>query len=125
MVTYNREIILIRNVPVDTRDVIAIQEEYGAQLFDEGVFHDIHKKVACAQVMHTLDTYYYRFEQQYGYPPEQVDIGDGAWVYIPIQMFPQEEIISLRTKEKPAGMIAWFRRKKIYAMQGRRNQRLS
>lgn len=126
MITYNREIVMIRNVPVRTLDVIRLQEELEAQLFDESVFHDPVKKVACAQVIHTLDTEYNRYEMTHGHPPVQLDIGDGAWVYLPVPMFQDASIVSLRTKDKPAGIVAWFRRKKIYAVAtNRRNFRLS
>lgn len=124
MIRHDREVILIRNVPVRTQDVIDIQNEFDAQLFDESVFHDNAKKIACASVIHQLDTVYNRFERSQGRPPDQVDIGDGAWVYIPVPLFNDANIISVRTKDKPAGMIAWFRRKKIYA-QSRRNNRLN
>ena len=124
-IKYDREVIMIRNVPIDTREVIAVQQEHGAQLFDESIFHDPSKKVACAQVIHHLDTEYAKYEHVHGRPPIQLYIGDGAWVYIPVQMFPQENIISVRTKNKPAGMVAWFRKKKIYAVKPSRNSRFN
>ena len=115
-VEFDREIILIRNFPVPVTDVIRIQEELDAQLFDESVFRETHKKVAAAQVILTLDQYYAGYQKQYGEPPDRVDIGDVAWVYIPVPLFQDDVIIDIRSKEKPAGAIAWFRKRKIYSV---------
>jgi hypothetical protein len=120
----NDEYITIRGIPFPRAEVYLQQERLGAQPFDESLFNGYGKKIACAQVIRALDFAYNAVIQKRGYPLGedeimQIDIGDGAWVYIPILIVPpSSNIIVMPTEDRPAGLIAWFRRKKIYTTGG-------
>ena len=47
------------------------------------------------------------------YMPEMIDIGDPSWHYIPVGF---AGINTPATKEKPAGVVGWFRFKKLYKL---------
>lgn len=115
------DFILVRGVPVPQIDVILKQEELGAQLFDESVFADREKKVACANIIFALDTALARF--RVANPtrlPDAFDIGDSSWLYIPVDIFaPETGITTGPSKDKPVGLIGWFRIKKYYRVTRR------
>lgn len=120
---YAGDVVYIRGIPIGRQEVYFHQQRLGAQLFDESMFNDRHKQQACATIIYELDRTYRRYIEKYGEPTEnsepiRLDIGDPSWVYIPVPLFnPSFEstgILSIKTKEKPVGLIAWFRYKKQY-----------
>lgn len=118
------EYIFMRGIPIPRAEIYLQQERLEAQPFDESMFKDPAKKIACAQVIRSLDFAYHEICRKRGYELRdneimQVNIGDGAWVYIPILIVPPESnIVVMPTKDRPSGIVAWFRRKKIYTTGG-------
>lgn len=115
--------IFIRGVPVTRLEVYVMQERLGAQLFDESMFRNIEKRKACADVIYTLDQKLGEFLAKaglYEIPDDpnniiQLDIGDPSWYYIPIKLFPSTaKVIIGKSKDRPAGVVAWFRARKTY-----------
>lgn len=113
----------IRNFPIMVEEVMRLQEETGGQLFDESCFIEHHKKVACAQVIFALDTKYEQLRlMSGGVPPQRVDIGDPSWIYIPVDMFAGTSARILKTQDKPAGFVAWFRARRVYIVGNHRRR---
>lgn len=105
----------VRGIPVDAAEVVQKELELGAMLFDESVFDTLNKQIACANVIVALDKRLRVYQETHmtRQLPETIDIGDKSWLYIPMHIFkPDSDIITLQTREKPAGLIAWFRVKR-------------
>jgi hypothetical protein len=111
------EWMLVRGVPVLKSEVIYYQEKLEAQLFDEGVFPKLTHKQACANVIRFLDEALKRWQVAKGQGailPEYLDIGDPAWFYIPVGF---QGYTVVATRDKPAGVVAWYRRKRYFAVR--------
>lgn len=110
--------ISIRGIPIDAAEVVMKELELGAMLFDESMFNTPTKRIACANVIVELDRQLrvYQETRKTRQLPQYLDIGDKSWLYIPHWIFDPEggEVISLRTKDKPAGLVAWFRVKRSF-----------
>ncbi len=105
----------VRGIPVDAAEVVQKELEMGAMLFDESVFDTLQKQIACANVIVSLDKKLRVYQETHKTRqlPEYLDIGDKSWLYIPMFIFkPDSDIITPRTKDKPAGLVAWFRVKR-------------
>jgi hypothetical protein len=105
---------LVRGVPVLKSEVVMYQEKLEAQLFDEGVFDTAHKKWHCANVIRELlDPALKAWRVKTGRTdlPEHMDVGDPNWFYIPVGFLGYTIV---PTKEKPAGVVAWYRRKRYF-----------
>lgn len=114
----NSSTTLVRGIPMLTDEVIAMELQFGGQLFDESTFDTTAKKVACANVIHELDRYL-RVWQEKNHttelPDYLPDFPDRSWLYIPVALFPPDSgMVALRTIRNPAGLIAWFRVKKHF-----------
>lgn len=112
--------ITVRGIPIPIDDVIAKELEYGAQLFDESTFKTLEQQVACANVILVLDKALRQWQEQNNTRrlPEYLDVGDRSWFYIPVDLFPPEAgITMMRTKARPAGLVAWFRTKRNFAVK--------
>lgn len=118
------DVIYVRGIPMLAWEVIQHQDRLGAQLFDESMFATIQKKQACANVIVALDIALRKYLEKEGWrevPDEKIiviDIGDPAWKYIPVKLFPSDGIVTVaRTKDSPAGKVAWFRMKRMFAVR--------
>lgn len=122
MINFNQdEFIFIRGLPLFRSEVYMHQQRLGAQLFDESMFsNDDVKRYACATVIRELDTSLAMLiaGRGYGLSDDEIaliDIGDPGWVYIPVNLFGKESpILTAPSKDKPAGLVAWFRMRKQY-----------
>jgi hypothetical protein len=115
------EIMHIRGVPIETREVFLQQERLGAQLFDECMFMNSQKKrLACANVIVELDRKFAESVAKSGPLGKNeirtLDIGDPSWYYIPVMLINPAEtnVIVMPTKDRPAGLVAWFRIKRYH-----------
>lgn len=122
MINFNQdEFIFVRGIPVLRSEVYMHQQRLGAQLFDESMFcsNDV-KRYACATVVRELDIKLGVVIASRRYPLNDneitlIDIGDPSWVYIPVSLFGKESpILTVPSKDKPAGLVAWFRMRKQY-----------
>lgn len=118
----NYEFLLVRGIPVPKVDVYLMQEKLGAQLFDESCFSGQDKKIACINIIYELDTMLRRFrENNGGLMPDAFDINDPGWIYIPVEIFdPDTGITTAPSKNKPVGLVGWFRAKKYHRVSTRR-----
>lgn len=115
------EYIFVRGIPMKRTEVAMHQARLGAQLFDESMFVEFRKKMACASVIKQLDYSLRQYIEKHGRIGTDkivtIDIGDPSWVYIPVLLFaPPEQsgIVMMSSKEKPVGLVGWFRMKKQY-----------
>ncbi len=103
------DFIYVRGLPVRRWEIAKFEQKFGGMLFDETNMPTQARKVACANVITALDRQLAtmrRLRQDPDYLPEAVDIGDKLWLYIPVGF---EGLGTIRTKEKPAGILGWFR----------------
>lgn len=124
------DFIFIRGVPIATEEVAMMEQKVGGMLFDESNFEHRSQKEACANVIVSLDIALRQYLERYDDYPDRIDIGDAGWLYVPVLLFAPDEnqtIITPQTKQRPAGLVAWFRYKKIYrgANLGRKRFRLN
>lgn len=110
--------IQVRGIPIPTDDVVAFELEFGGQLFDESTFDTKDKKIACANVIRELDRYLRIWQEKNmtrELPEYLPNFPDRAWLYIPVDLFPPGSgVIIGRSKERPAGLVAWFRVKRSF-----------
>lgn len=118
------EVILVRGIPFLAEEIEEMQHKLDAQLFDESMFaDDFAKQAYCANVLRALDTVLKQWQVKHNTRdlPEYIDIGDKLWFYIPVNLFPPEEeqgidaIIVMPTKERPAGLVGWYRRRRVFS----------
>lgn len=115
----------VRGVPIKAWEIAQLQDQLGAQLFDECMFDQPIHQIACANIVRELDHKLYRWQRanQTHDLPGSIDIGDPAWRYIPVRLFPDDgQVIVMPTRAAPAGRVAWFRSKKQWRVSnGRQN----
>lgn len=107
----------VRGIPVDAAEVVQKELELDAMLFDESMFDTASKRIACANIIFALDTKLrvYQETKMTWDLPQTIDIGDGGWLYIPVWLFPPDSgIITPQTRDKPAGLVGWFRTKRYF-----------
>jgi len=104
------ELIYVRGIPVSRLEVAAISMRYDAHLFDEVMFmNNEAKRIACANVIHELDKKLAIETKRLGKRPEELDIGDKSWLYIPIPLSGPDTIIQ-------TNKVAWFRVKRYHRL---------
>lgn len=115
------EWVVVRGIPVARWEIVQLQDRLGAQLFDESLFKEQHKRLACANVITALDRrlrYMQELAKDPSYIPDSVDIGDVSWLYIPVSF---AGFTTVRTKKFPAGVVGWFRFKKYFTTGGHKH----
>ena len=115
-----RQTIPVRGIPISRDEVISKELEIGWQLFDESTFDTQEKRVACANVILALDLALRQWQEQNSTErlPQYLDIGDRSWFYVPIDLFPPNSGITMvKTKARPAGLVAWFRVKRGFSIK--------
>lgn len=109
--------IKVRGFPIAAKEIERMQQEFGAQLFDESMFEGQTKKFSCLNVIRELDL---RLAAWRAANPkrdvpshrEAFDIGDQNWLYFPVSLQTLSGLIQIKTpmtKELPAGRVGWFR----------------
>lgn len=107
----------VRGVPVAIEEVVQFEQKFGGMLFDEVVFKDHGKRIACANIINALDRKLALMRALRGdlrWLPESIDINDPGWLYIPVGFHGLESVPS---KDKPAGVVGWFRVKKYFKIK--------
>lgn len=105
--------IKVRGIPVERWEIEQFEQKFGGMLFDEALFMSNEaKRVAVANVVNALDkqlALMRRLARDPVYLPDYVDIGDRFWLYIPVGF---GGVVSIPTRDKPAGVVGWFRVKR-------------
>jgi hypothetical protein len=107
------DFIYVRGIPVARWEIAQFEQKFGGMLFDETNMPTPDKKVACANVITSLDkqlAVMRGLRRNPDYLPESVDVGDPGWLYIPVAF---EGLSAIPTRDKPAGIVGWFRVKKL------------
>ena len=118
------EFVILRGIPISRTEVYLKQQWLEAQPFDVSLFVTESKRRACAQVIRQLDFKYHEIIQARRRPLGEneimhIDIDDPSWIYIPILLVPPDSTVRIMpTTDRPGGLVAWFRRKKIHKIGG-------